>query len=156
MRRFNASYLVIPSAVVLVAVTGSLFSTAGMDWYRSIRLPSWTPPGPVFGAAWTSIFALAAASAVIAWNSAKRNATFGLGVALVLNGLLNILWTYLFFRLHLMSAAVGEAALLELSVIALIAVVWPVSRLAAALLFPYAAWVAFATFLANAVWRLNA
>ena len=32
---------------------------------------------------------------------------------------------------------------------------WPLDRLAAALLAPYAAWVAFATVLNAAIWRLN-
>ncbi len=67
-----------------------------------------------------------------------------------------MLWSYLFFGLHLMSAATGEAALLFLSVLGVIAVVWPVSRVAAALLFPYAGWVAFATYLTLRVWTMNA
>ncbi len=156
MKRFNASYLVIPIITVLVAVTGSIFTSGGMEWYRTIRLPSWTPPGSVIGAVWTTIFALTTVSAVIAWNGAKKESRAVIGAAYVLNALLNVLWSYLFFGLHLMSAATGEAALLFLSVLGVIAVVWPVSRAAAALLFPYAGWVAFATYLTFRVWTMNA
>lgn len=154
--KFKANHLVIPLAAVLTAVAGSVVTSDGMAWYRSIRLPAWTPPGAVIGAVWTTIFALAAASALIAWNGAKKEARAGIAAAFVVNGVLNVLWSCLFFGLHLMGAATGEAALLGLSVLGIIVLVWPVSRLAAALLFPYAGWVAFATYLTYAVWSLNA
>ncbi|HSD12060.1 MAG TPA: TspO/MBR family protein [Patescibacteria group bacterium] len=153
--KLNASHAIIPLSVVLVAVAGSYFTTGGMEWSRTIRLPAWTPPGQVIGAVWTTIFALAAASAIIAWNGAKKEARFGIGVAFALNGVLNVLWSALFFGAHLMSAATAEAALLELSVLGIIALVWQTSRLAAVLLFPYAGWVAFATYLTFRVWTMN-
>jgi translocator protein len=40
-------------------------------------------------------------------------------------------------------------------IVATIRLFWPLDRLAAALLVPYAAWVAFATALNAAIWRLN-
>lgn len=155
LTRLNASYLIIPLAVILVAVAGSSITTGGMDWYRTIRLPSWTPPGAVIGAVWTTIFALTAASAVIAWNGAAKEARLAIAIAFVVNGFLNVLWSYLFFGLHLMSAATAEAGLLAFSVVAVIVLVWPVSRVAAALLFPYAGWASFATYLTYRVWTIN-
>jgi len=40
-------------------------------------------------------------------------------------------------------------------VIGLMILIWPVSRLAAGLLIPYAGWVAFATYLSYIIWSLN-
>ncbi len=36
---------------------GSIFTSAGVssDWYTNLNQAPWTPPGWVFGAAWTSI-----------------------------------------------------------------------------------------------------
>jgi tryptophan-rich sensory protein len=45
--------------------------------------------------------------------------------------------------------------ILEATVIALIVLIWPKSRLSALLLAPYAGWVAFATYLAFVIWQYN-
>lgn len=156
MTKPNASHVLIPLAVFAVAAAGGAITSSGMAWYRTIKLPPWTPSGAVIGAVWTTIFALAAVSAIIAWNGAKGERRIAVGAAFVLNGAFNVLWSQVFFGLHWMGAATAEAAVLWLSVIGVIAAVRPVSRLAAALLVPYAAWVVFATYLTYAVWRLNA
>lgn len=150
------NFILIPLAVIVVAGFGSLLTGGGMEWYRSIKLPSWTPPGSIIGTVWTIIFILTAVSAIIFWSKAPHDSRFWAVVAIfILNGLLNVLWSYLFFNQHLLGAATVEAALLDLSVIALIILIWPISRLASALLFPYAAWVAFATYLTYIVSSLN-
>ena len=35
-------------------------------WYRRLNKPSWQPPGPVFGPVWSVIYALIAASMLVA------------------------------------------------------------------------------------------
>ncbi len=72
-----------------------------------------------------------------------------------LNGLLNIGWSFLFFRLHRPDWALVEGVALWLSIAALILVCRRASRAAALLLIPYLAWVAFALVLNLAVIRLN-
>lgn len=150
--------LIIPAVTIGVASLGSSLTASGMDWYRGINLPSWTPPGSVIGTVWTVIFILATISAILARNypgtkHAKR--VPWIMAAFVLNAVLNVAWSWLFFRLHLIGWAVWEALLLEASVIALIILIRPVSVVAARLLIPYAAWVAFASFLTFMIWRLN-
>jgi len=75
--------------------------------------------------------------------------------AFILNAMLNVGWSWLFFSLHLIGWAAWEAILLEASVIVLIVLIRPISRVAAGLLVPYAAWVAFATVLTFIIWQLN-
>lgn len=150
--------LIIPAVTIGVASLGSSLTASGMDWYRGINLPSWTPPGSVIGTVWTVIFILATISAILARNypGAKHAKRIPLIMAaFVLNAVLNVAWSWLFFRLHLIGWAVWEALLLEASVIALIILIRPVSVVAARLLIPYAAWVAFASFLTFMIWRLN-
>lgn len=150
--------LIIPAVTIGVALLGSSYTSAGMDWYKTINLPSWTPPGSVIGTVWTLIFILATLSAILARNYpghkyAKR-IPFIMGL-FVANAMLNVGWSLIFFKLHLVGWAAWEAAFLGASVVAIIAFLWPISRIAAYLLVPYAVWVAFATFLSANVWWLN-
>ncbi len=150
------NYIIIPLIAIFVAVIGSWLTSGGMDWYKTINLPAWTPPGSVVGAVWTTIFILSTISALLIWNKSPRNKRFWWIVAIFLiNGGLNIFWSFLFFNQHLIGLSVFEAGLLDLSVIALIIFIWPVSRWASILLIPYVCWVAFATYLTYSVFVLN-
>ena len=73
----------------------------------------------------------------------------------LVNAILNVGWSLLFFRLQRPDWALIEVAFLWLSIVALIVAIAPLSRLAAWLLAPYLAWVAFAAVLNFAIVRLN-
>ena len=150
------NYFIIPLIVFLVAFTGSLITSGGMDWYKTINLPVWTPPGSVIGIVWTTIFILSAISSLIVWNRFPRGRRFSwIFIIFGINALLNIFWSYLFFGKNLLDFAFWEAGFLFISVVLLIILIRPVSRLAAILLYPYAIWGAFATYLTYTVWMLN-
>jgi tryptophan-rich sensory protein len=125
-------------------------------WYRGLRQPGWTPPDWAFGAIWTAIFALAAVSAVAGWRRAPTeeaaNALVGL---FAFNGFLNLLWSFLFFRMQRPDWALIEVALLWLSIAVLIGVLWRYARVAALLLVPYLAWVSAAALLNWQIVELN-
>ncbi len=150
------NYIIIPLITFLTAFLGSLSTSGGMDWYKTISKPSWTPAGSFIGAVWTILFILATISALIIWNRLPRDDRFKwIIIIFIINAILNVGWSWLFFGQHLLGTAIFEAALLGVSVLALIILIWPVSRLAAWLLIPYAGWVFFATFLTFKVWNLN-
>lgn len=150
------NYFVIPLITVLVATVGSWLTNRGMNWYKTINLPSWTPAGSLIGTVWTILFILATISALIVWNVSVRNNRFWWIIAIfIVNAILNVSWSWLFFNQHFIGPAIWEAALLGFSVICLVVLVWPVSRLASTFLIPYAAWVTFATYLTYSVWILN-
>lgn len=155
-RKIRPNHIVIPVIAIFTSYAGGAITMAGMEWYRGITLPPWTPPGSVIGAVWAIIFTLSAVSALIVWNTSARDDRFYriFGVFAV-NVNLNVGWSLLFFGLHMMGAAIFEAAALAGSVVVLIVLIWPVSRLAALLLVPYAGWVSFATYLTYVIWRLN-
>jgi tryptophan-rich sensory protein len=81
----------------------------------------------------------------------RRTALTLFAVQLVLNAL----WTPIFFGLEQLGLALVEIVLLEVAVIATIVAFFRLSRPAGALLLPYAAWVAFATYLNYTLWALN-
>ena len=64
-------------------------------------------------------------------------------------------WTLIFSRGRSPLAAGVEIVVLEGTTVALVIRAWPLSRLAALLLVPYALWVAFATALTWTIWARN-
>lgn len=150
------NYFIIPLITFAVAYFGGRVTSTGMDWYRTINLPSWTPSGAIIGAVWTTIFILTAISAILVWNKGMDIKNFKLiMVFFILNAMINFAWSYLFFGKHLIGADIFVAGLLEISVLVLIVLIWPISKLASGLLFPYSAWVFFATYLNYLIWSLN-
>jgi tryptophan-rich sensory protein len=126
-------------------------------WYQSLKKPDWQPPDWLFGPAWTIIFALAALSGVTAWRDAPNDASREWIIGLfAVNGLLNVLWSALFFRLHRPDWALIEVVFLWLSILLPILVFSRYSKAASALLLPYLAWVTLAGFLNLEIVRLNA
>lgn len=150
------NYLLIPLITIFVSVFGGWLTGRGMDWYKTIRLPSWIPSGSFIGGMWTIIFILATISVLTVWNSFPRDSRFWLIMYLFAgNAFLNILWSYLFFNQHLLGWATLEAGILGLSVFGLIFLIWPISISAASLLFLYAGWSSFATYVTYSVWIVN-
>jgi translocator protein len=150
---------------VLVAGIGGLATDLG-PWYLQLQQPWWKPPDWAFGPAWTLIFTLAAVAGGRAWLGARQTnqgnevnqgaQRHRVVLAFVVNGVLNVAWSYLFFFLHRPDWALGQVGVLWLSIVALIIVTKPLDTWAPCLLLPYAVWVAYAASInAGVVW-LNA
>jgi tryptophan-rich sensory protein len=126
-------------------------------WYQSLKKPDWDPPDIAFGIIWTSIFALAATSGVIAWRQASSRASREWMIGLfALNGFANVCWTLLFFRLKRPDWALLEVVVLWLTIAILIWFLARISKLASWLLAPYLVWVSIAALLNYDVVRANA
>ncbi|PIR66293.1 MAG: hypothetical protein COU51_04670 [Parcubacteria group bacterium CG10_big_fil_rev_8_21_14_0_10_36_14] len=70
--RLKLNYIIIPLFTAFIAYFGGQITSAGMKWYKTINLPSFTPPGFVIGYVWTFIFICATISAIITWNKLKK------------------------------------------------------------------------------------
>jgi translocator protein len=141
-------------AIVVAGAGGAMTDTG--DWYQALVKPPWQPPGWLFGPAWTVIFACCAFSFAEAWANARtRPMRLTILWLFAFNMLLNVAWSALFFALRRPDWALYEVALLWFSIAALIYVLLPISRRAAALLVPYLLWVGFAAVLNFEVVRLN-
>ena len=154
--KININYFIIPALTILTGFIGSYFTMRGMSWYSTINLPSFTPSGIFISFIWRFIFILTAIAVLMVWNTFEHDFRFWVIMGLfVANAFLNAYWSYLFFYKHMIGAAIIDAALLSITVYALIALIWPISWLAALLLFPYGIWVAFAAFLNAVIWFMN-
>jgi tryptophan-rich sensory protein len=151
----HLSYILIPLVTILVAYVGGMLTARSVaTWYRGLRKPSWTPPGSVIGAVWTVLYILAAISALVVWNLPSAVPVVIAGL-FILNAVVNVFWSYMFFYLHKMGPAIWVCLFLDLTIILLIWFIAPLSVLAAWLFVPYAAWVSFASYLNYRVWAMN-
>ncbi len=76
---------------------GGLATSKGVssDWYTQLNKAPWTPPGWVFGAAWTSIMICYAIYMAYAWNiRVDKKMVLTLFIA---QWILNVLWNPVFF-----------------------------------------------------------
>ena len=137
-------------AVTFVAVVGSLAAVSARSTYAALDLPSWAPPGWLFGPVWTVLYVLIAVSGWLVWRRVGGDRSLTVyAVQLVLNAL----WTPLFFGADRYGLALAEILLLDVAVASTIVLFRARHRLAAALLVPYLAWVLFATALNAAIWQ---
>jgi benzodiazapine receptor len=143
-----------PALSLLAAASGGLASSNARDFYGSLTVPPWAPPGWLFGPVWTSLYVMMAIAAVLVWLTPHRPVRRPI-ILFVVQLALNGLWTWLFFTWRLGALAFIEIVLLW-SLIAWTLVSFARTRpIAGILLFPYLAWVTFASFLCLTIWRLN-
>lgn len=154
--RHHASLVLFLVAAFVPAIFGAQFTPGGGGggWYAQLAKPAWTPPGWLFGPVWTVLYTMIGLSGWVAWKRGVKllePAMVTYGAQLILNGL----WSWLFFGLQRPGAALIEILVLWLAIAATIVLFRRRSIGAALLLFPYLAWVFFASMLNAAIWMLN-
>lgn len=124
---------------------GGFFTGKGVpsDWYINLNKAPWTPPGWMFGFAWTLIMVCFSVYLAYLWpNSQNKNLLIGLYVA---QWILNVMWNPLFFYWH----QVGIALTCILALTFLIGIItfyyWPILKAKSILLLPYFIWLLIAT-----------
>jgi tryptophan-rich sensory protein len=139
-----------------VATIGGIATSSSVDtWYTTIEKPSWTPPGSLIGAVWTVLYFLMAVAAWLVYlRTGIRHGAAPLGLWIV-QLVLNLAWSVLFFGLRSPGAALVDLVMLWLMIVATVVAFARVRNSATALMLPYLAWVTFAGFLNAAVWLLN-
>lgn len=147
-------YLAITGAIVVIAGLGMYFTDIG-QWYFDLKKPRWQPPDWLFGPAWTTIYCFIIASVGMTWNSASKSQHTAMLLLILLNLILNALWSLLFFTWRRPDWALYEVVLLWLSIVALMYYFHSISALGSWLLLPYLLWVSFAAFLTLTIVRLN-
>jgi len=141
----------------LVGLAGSLVTTPAIkSWYSTIKKAPFNPPSWIFAPVWTLLFILMGIAVFLIWNKGLKKkkvivALYYFTVQLILN----FLWSFLFFGLHLPLLALINVAFLWIFIFLTIKKFLPLSKLAGYLLFPYLLWVSFASILNFFVWRLN-
>ncbi|KND47139.1 MAG: Tryptophan-rich sensory protein [Parcubacteria bacterium C7867-004] len=154
--RFARSFILYVATLLFFGV--GAITTLGIDWYATLRLPSWAPPELVVALIWFVLFLCTAFSVIRFWEHSKRDEiSFRSVIYLyVLNSFLVLLWNYLFFGVHELGFAFAAAVAVGVSVAILIFRLWREARTSALLLVPYLAWMLFALLYTYTVMSLNA
>ena len=140
-----------------VGFIGSLFTGHSVStWYPMLDKPPFTPPNWVFMPVWTLLYLLMGVSLFLVWREGAGYRIVRIGLALfVVQLLLNLLWTFLFFGMRSPLAGLVDIFVLWVFIFLTMLAFHGVSRTAGLLLLPYSLWVGFATVLNFSLWKLN-
>lgn len=146
---------VMPS--LFASVLGQLFTAVGLvGWYRTLQKPFFNPPDLVFPIVWTFLYAL---MAVAFWRILRLKPEAGSKTSAILAYLgqmvLNVGWSYAFFTLRSPLAGLVVTSALLVAIGLTIRLFVRLDRAAGYALYPYFAWVAFATLLNASIVYLN-
>jgi tryptophan-rich sensory protein len=129
-------------------------------WFVTIQKPFFSPPHWALTSVWIVFYLIMGYALSLVWTKNNRSsktrklvtkAMIVFGIQLVLSGL----WFVLFFGLCNPFLALIEILLLWLITYETIKIFKSIDKTAAKLLYPYLAWVGFATLLNGSIWWLN-
>ncbi|KQN09932.1 CrtK protein [Sphingobium sp. Leaf26] len=146
----------VPAIVFLGFMSGRLANSGyGNRWFDALEKPALMPPGWAFGVAWTILYVMMALAFAIVLHARGAQGRGGAIALFLVQLLLNLAWSPLFFRAHQVGSALALILILFVLVAVTTALFWRIRRFAGALLLPYLAWLAFASFLNYEIGRLN-
>jgi len=84
----------------IALILGGLFTADGVssEWYQELNKAPWTPPGWVFGAAWTFLMCCFAVYMALRWK--KDHDKKKTSILYSLQWVLNVSWNPIFFYFH--------------------------------------------------------
>jgi tryptophan-rich sensory protein len=134
---------------------GGLFTREGVpsDWYIGLYKAPWTPPGWVFGAAWTTIMICFGVYMAYLW-SVEENKSLLIGLYAI-QLLLNIGWNPIFFHYHNVLGGLVLISGLTMLIGFLLFYYFPELKLKSILIAPYFIWLLIATSLNGYIWLQN-
>lgn len=125
------------------------------SFYQSLARPSWAPPAWLFGPVWLTLYTAMGVAGWLMWRRPPGPERAAALVAFAVQLALNALWTPVFFGAHAIGGGLIVIGLLDVAIFYTIGLAGRISKPAAWMLVPYAAWVGFATALNASLWLLN-
>jgi translocator protein len=146
----------VPLIIFLGFLAGSLANSGDENrWFGMLVKPAMQPPGWLFGIAWSILYAMqgfALALIIDARGAPGRTTAIGL-FAFQLT--LNLAWSPTFFMMHQVSAALVLIIMIFVAAGVTTLAFSRVRKMAALLMLPYLAWLAFASVLNYQFDQLN-
>lgn len=112
------------------------------DWYINLNQAPWSPPGWVFGIAWSSIMLLFSVymSYLVQVNSSKK-----IIVLFSIQFVLNVFWNYLFFNQQLIAFGLLNIIFLTLLMFYFLVTFKQTLKNKSVYVLPYCLWLVLAT-----------
>ena len=127
-----------------------------MDDFETVNKPSFSPPGFLFPIVWTILYILMGISSyLVCVNKTDKKFVDRACVIYVLQLIVNVLWTPIFFRFKLYFVAFLWILLLIALVVFMIIKFYKIKPLAGLLQVPYLLWLIFASILNFSIFMLN-
>lgn len=156
--KINWGKFIISLGICLFAgFAGAVYTSQSVSWwYPMLHKPSFSPPAWVFGPVWIILYLLMGASLYLVWNKkpVKKGKSDALAI-FVVQLILNVVWSYLFFGLRNPFLGLVDVLILWLSILFTFMKFVRIDKLAGYLLIPYLLWVAFAGILNLSIVLLN-
>lgn len=157
----NTSLLV--KSIICIAIVMGLGFASGLstansitEWYSTLNKPFFSPPNWIFGPAWTILYILIGISIARIWhNGFNHPAQKSVITLFIIQMILNLIWSPVFFSMKLPVAAIIIIISLWLMIIAYIRKSKEIDKMASYLFIPYLLWVTFATMLNAGIIYLN-
>lgn len=124
---------------------GGLFTGTGVrsEWYNDLNKAPWTPPGWVFGFAWTTIMICFAIYMAYAWTKVANVKL--LAVLFAIQWVLNIAWNPAFFYFQNVSLGLVVISLLTIMVTYFLINYRSDIKIYSVFILPYFVWLLIAT-----------
>lgn len=139
----------------LALYIGGMFTNEGVraDWYQNLDKAPWTPPGWVFGAAWSTIMICLSVFMAFAWS--EDGDKFMVVTLFIFQWILNVAWNPVFFKFQNIGGGLIIISTLTILLGYFIFHYVPVLKLKSLLLLPYFIWLLIATSLNGYIWFKN-
>ncbi len=144
--------------IFLALVAGGIGALLGgnMNDFENIAKPRFSPPAIVFPIAWTILYILMGISSyLVCVNKTDNKFVSSACKSYIIQLIVNVLWTPIFFRFKLYFIAFIWILLLIGLVINMIIKFYKIKPLAGILQLPYLFWLIFASFLNLSIYMLN-
>ncbi len=154
--RLTRGFLVFFSLSLFFYVVSAFVTYPVVDgWFADLQKPSWNPPNEWFGPVWGVLFLLMAIAGWVTWKRIGLSDGKKALSLFVLQMVLNLSWSILFFRFDSLFLAFPVILILWGAVGLNVLTFFKIRRLAGVLMLPYWAWITFATALTYSYWNLN-
>lgn len=142
---------------LLAGVVGSFFTIPAIpDWYAGLIKPFFSPPNWVFGPVWTVLYIFMGLSLYLVWEKGTKKKKVKEALKLfAIQLLLNWIWSPVFFGTKNLFLAFVVIVLMWFFILKTVLAFSKINKTASYLLYPYFAWVSFASILNFSVWFLN-
>lgn len=112
------------------------------DWYINLNQAPWTPPGWVFGVAWTSIMICFSIYMGLLYKTIPNTK---LKILFTIQFILNVIWNYLFFNQHFIFLGLICITLLTVVIGKFLLDYKTLLKSKSLLILPYFIWLCIAT-----------
>lgn len=116
------------------------------NWYFNLIKPYFVPPDWLFKPVWICLYCTILISFILYYKKSGSDKKAGY-IYFVIQILLNLLWTPVFFGLKNILLALFIICILDIFVVLTIQKFYQVSKISAYILLPYLLWILFATYL---------